>query len=67
MLSDAKARKDGAVVKTVVVEDDKRSTNFDLQRMTMASIDQKKRIKRVVEYGLYIATLVRLLEEGYFE
>ena len=34
--------------------------------MTMASI-RKKQVRRVVEYGPYIPTLVRLREEGYFE
>ena len=66
MLYDEKARKDGAVVETVLVDDDQASTNFEYQRMTMASI-RKKQVRRVVEYGPYIPTLVRLLEEGYFE
>lgn len=67
MLYDAKARKDGAVIEIVEVDNDKPSTNFEFQRMTMASFSQKKRIKRVVEYGPYIPTLARLLEEGYFD
>ncbi|MFX9939126.1 ISL3 family transposase, partial [Acinetobacter baumannii] len=66
MLYNEKARKDGAVVETVDVDDDQVSTNFEFQRMTMASI-RKKQVRRVVEYGPYIPTLVRLLEEGYFE
>ena len=66
MLYNEKARKDGAVVETVLVDDDQASTNFEYQRMTMASI-RKKQVRRVVEYGPYIPTLVRLLEEGYFE
>ena len=49
------------------VSSSKPSTNFEFQRMTMASFSQKKRIKRVVEYGPYIPTLARLLEEGYFD
>ena len=52
--------------RTVDVDDDQVSTNFEFQRMTMASI-RKKQVRRVVEYGPYIPTLVRLLEEGYFE
>ena len=67
MLFNTKARQDGAATEIVEVDDDKPSTNFEFQRMTMASINQKKRIKRVVEYGPYIPTLARLLEEGYFE
>ena len=56
------------MIETVEVDDDGPvTTNFEFQRMTMASINQKKRIKRVVEYGPYIPTLARLLEEGYFE
>ena len=67
MLYDAKARKDGAVVETVLVDDEgPMTTNFEFQRMTMASV-RKKQVKRVVEYGPYIPTLARLLEEGYFE
>ena len=66
MLYNEKARKDGAVVETVDVDDDQVSTNFEFQRMTMASI-RKKQVRRVVEYGPYIPTLVRLREEGYFE
>jgi transposase len=66
MLYNEKARKDGAVVETVLVDDDQASANFEFQRMTMAPI-RKKQVRRVVEYGPYIPTLVRLLEEGYFE
>ncbi|TAK51334.1 MAG: ISL3 family transposase [Gammaproteobacteria bacterium] len=66
MLYDTKARKDGAVVETVLVDGDLASTNFEFQRMTMTSI-RKKQVRRVVEYGPYIPTLVRLLEEGHFE
>ena len=66
MLYNEKARKDGAVVETVLVDDDKVSTNFEFQRMTMTPT-RKKQVKRVVEYGPYIPTLVRLLEEGYFD
>ena len=55
------------MVETVEVDDDKPSTYFEFQRVTMASFSQKKRIKRVVEYGPYIPKLARLLEEGYFE
>lgn len=65
MLYDAKARKDGSVIETVEADDDA-SVNFQFQRITMASI-RKKKIKRVVEYGPYIPTLCRLLEEGYFD
>lgn len=64
MLYNEKARKDGTVVERMLVDDDQVSTNF--QRMTTASI-RKRQVKRVVEYGPYIPTLVRLLEEGYFE
>jgi transposase len=66
MLYNEKARKDGAVVETVQVDDDQASTNFEFQRMTMASI-RKKQVRRVIEYGPYIPTLVRLLEDGHFE
>ena len=66
MLSNEKARKDGAAFETVEVDDDKPTTSFGFQRMTMASI-RKKQVRRAVEYGPYIPTLVRLLEEGYFE
>lgn len=67
MLYDAKARKDGAVVETVLVDDEGPvTTSFEFQRMTMASV-RKKQVKRVVEYGPYIPTLARLLEEGHFE
>lgn len=52
MLYNEKARKDGAVVETVDVDDDQVSTNFEFQRMTMASI-RKKQVRRVVEYGPY--------------
>ena len=68
MLYNTKARKDGSVIETVEVDDDGLvTTNFEFQRMTMASMNQKKRVKRVVEYGPYIPTLVQLLEEGYFD
>jgi transposase len=66
MLYNEKARKDGAAFETVEVDDDKPTTSFEFQRMTMASI-RKKQVRRAVEYGPYIPTLVRLLEEGYFE
>lgn len=67
MLYDAKARKDGAAVETVLVDDEGSvTTNFEFQRMSMASV-RKKQVKRVVEYGPYIPTLARLLEDGYFE
>jgi transposase len=66
MLYNEKARKDGAVVETVMSMTTRYPTNFEFQRMTMASI-RKKKVRRVVEYGPYIPTLVRLLEEGYFE
>ena len=67
MLYDAKARKDGVVVETVLVDDEvPATTDLEFQRMSMASV-RKKQVKRVVEYGPYIPTLARLLEEGYFE
>lgn len=66
MLYNEKARKDGAVVETVLVDDGQTSTHFEFQRMTMAPT-RRKQVRRVVEYGPYIPTLVRLLEEGYFD
>lgn len=66
MLYNEKARKDRAVVETVLVDDDKAPTNFEFQRMTTAS-NRKRQVQRVVKYGPYIPTLVRLLEGGYFE
>lgn len=66
MLYDAKARKDGSVIDTVEVDDDTTTVNFEFQRMNMASI-RKKKVKRVVEFGPYIPTLCRLLEERHFE
>jgi len=67
MLYDKKARKDGSVIETVLVDDDDpMTTDFVFQRMTTAAT-RKKKITRVVEYGPYLPTLARLLEEGYFE
>ncbi len=67
MLYDAKARKDGSIIETVAGDDEGPvTTNFEFQRMTMASV-RKKQVKRVVEYGPYIPTLCRFLEDGYFE
>ena len=67
MLYDAKARQDGVVVETVLVDDEGPvTTNYQFQRMTMQSV-RKTQVERVIEYGPYIPTLARLLEEGYFE
>ena len=67
ILYDKKARKDGSVIETVLVDDDDpMTTDFVFQRMTTAAT-RKKKITRVVEYGPYLPTLARLLEEGYFE
>jgi len=67
ILYDKKARKHGSVIETVLVDDDDpMTTDFVFQRMTTAAT-RKKKITRVVEYGPYLPTLARLLEEGYFE
>lgn len=67
MLYDEKSRKDGATVETDVVDDD----SFDTENMHFMTMSQdavrKKKVRRIVEYGPYIPTLARLLEEGYFE
>ena len=67
MLYDKKARKDGSVVETVLVDDEgPMTTDFVFQRMTTLPT-RKKKITRVVEYGAYLPTLAKLLEEGHFE
>lgn len=65
MLYNQKARKDGAVIETVLV-DDESSVTTEFQRMTTLRT-RKKKITYAIEYGPYIPTLARLLEEGYFE
>jgi transposase len=67
MLYNAKARKDGAVIETVLVDDDGPiEISFEFQRATH-SPTRKKKIQRVIEYGPYIPTLTRLLDEGHFQ
>ena len=68
MLYDAKARKDAVVFETVLVDDEgPLTTNHQFQRMAAMQSIRTKQVKRVIEYGPYIPTLARLLEEGYFE
>ncbi len=66
MLYDKKAREDGAVVETVLVDD----FNPNLAEFTYSRAGpsvRKKKVQQVVEYGPYIPTLCKLLEEGHFE
>lgn len=66
MLYDEKARKDGAVIETVLVD----NSAADMERFTFSrsgAAVPKKKVRRVVEYGPYIPTLCKLLEEGHFE
>ncbi|MDX2299938.1 MAG: ISL3 family transposase [Xanthomonadaceae bacterium] len=66
MLHNTKARKDGAAVETMLVDDKgPMTTNFEFQRMT--TLPTRKKVTRVVEYGPYLPTLARMLEEGYFK
>lgn len=67
MLYNEKARKDGAVVEKVVVEDDTPVSTEFFSKVTHSAATRRKVVSRVVEYGPYIPTLSRLLEEGYFE
>lgn len=67
MLYDGKSRKDGAARENVVVDDQnfKPTTAFLERSTTMAR--RTKKVQRVVEYGPYLPTLARLLNEGYFD
>lgn len=66
MLYNTKARKDGTVIETKLV-DDESGPMMGLMSKQMAELPVgKKKITRV-EYGPYLPTLARLLEEGYFE
>ena len=69
MLYDIKARKDGAKLEKMVVEDKSGpvSTEFFSKVTSDFGTTRKKVETRVVEYGPYIPTLMRLLEEGYFD
>jgi len=67
MLYNEKARKDGTVIETVLVDDGSPVTTDFLSRETVSKGTRKKQIKREVEYGPYMPTLARLLEEGHFE
>ena len=66
MLYDAKARKDGAVVETVLVDDHK-PNEIGFMTMGRAGATREKAVQQVVEYGPYIPTLCQLLEDGHFE
>lgn len=66
MLYEEKARKDGAVIEIVEADYASETSSPVLQRMTL-EMARKKRVRRVVEYGPYIPTLCKLLEDGYFE
>lgn len=61
MLYDAKARKDGAVV----VEEP--SNTFGFMTRVTSSTQARHTTRRLVEYGPYIPTLTRLLDEGHFD
>ena len=64
MLYDNKARADGRVVESITVDDrDPNMLGFE----TMHGPTRKKTIRSEVEYGPYIPTLCKLLEDGYFE
>jgi hypothetical protein len=65
MLYDAKARKDGAAVEAVLVDDDPSFVDSTYARGGMYA--QKKKARQIVEYGPYIPTLCKLLEDGHFE
>lgn len=67
MLYNEKARKDGTVVEKVVVEDNAPVSTEFFSKVTHSAATRRKVVSRVVEYGPYIPTLVRLLEEGYFD
>lgn len=65
MLYDKKAREDGSVVETVLTDDpDSATIQFMMSR---AGATRQKAVQQVVEYGPYIPTLCKLLEEGHFE
>lgn len=49
-LYDARARKDGAVVETALVDDDRKSTNFEFQLMALT---RKKQVKCVVVWTIH--------------
>ena len=66
MLYDAKARKDGAVVETVLVDDDPKAADFTYSRAGSLPV-QRNKVRTVVEYGPHIPTLCKLLEEGHFD
>ncbi len=67
MLYNLKARKDGAVIEEVLMDDDE-PAGFEFVTATrLTKARRKKKVRRVVEYGPYIPTLCRLLEEGHFE
>lgn len=66
MLYDQKARKDGAAIETVQVDDSALDPGFVTYSRGTA-VMPKKKVQRIVEYGPYIPTLCRLLEEGHFD
>lgn len=64
MLFDPKACKDGSVVVTEPVPDDGKT----FARYMTGNMETKPRVvRRVVQYGAFIPTLVKLLDEGHFE
>jgi len=63
LLYDAKARKDGSVVVREADPDD----GFMMKRMAADSFVQARTRQRTVEYGPYIPTLIKLLNQGHFE
>jgi len=65
MLYDPKSRKAGSVVVTVPVKDEGPSTfEYVIPGRPRPPVRVRR---RVIEYGPHIPTLVKLLEEGYFE
>ncbi|RMH93193.1 hypothetical protein EBB59_06565 [Lysobacter pythonis] len=67
MLHDKKARKDGTLIETVLIDDDgPMTTDFIFQRMTTSAM-RKKKVMRTVEYDSHLPTLPRRLEAGHFE
>ncbi len=68
MLYDEKARKDGTQVVTErKPEEDDGKPSMGFVTDVRGQPRREKTVQRVVEYGPYIPTLTKLLEEGYFD
>lgn len=67
LLYDLKARKDGAKIHNKPLEPEDMPGAAYFSMMGAGKEKRPRIVRRVVEYGPYIPTLVRLLDEGYFE